>query len=178
MKNILFVLALGVALPAAAYQTGPANRANFDSAQQSTATQQTGYRSFSNYNNRYGQGVQTSTVQTSVAGSSAKEFETPAKKTIVGKQAAQIPQAAKPAAPTKPSTGTVATAADADATAVLQQVQGMMKDMQSLTGAAGNQPAAGGANLPAMPDMSSLMNGMMNPGATPAPATPAATPQK
>lgn len=174
MKKLFFVLALGLALPAAAYQTGPANRANFESAQQSTATQQTGYRSFSNYNNRYGQGVQTNTVQTSVAGSSAKEFKAPAKKTVVGKQAAQAPAAAKPTAPTKPSTGTAATAAGTDPTAVLQQVQGMMKDMQSLTGAAtGNQPAAAGASLPAMPDMSSLMNGMMNPG-----ATPAATPKK
>ena len=157
----LFVICL--ALPLAAYQTGPSSRANFGSAQQST-----------NSANRWNQGVQTKPVQTSLAGSSATEFKAP----VVGKRAAQTPKPTKPVAkPTRPSSTTVAMPANADPAAMMQQVQGMMQNMQAITGGApGAQPPAtagqqGAANIPGMPDMSALMGGTL-------PAAPAAVPAK
>ncbi len=187
MKKILLLGTLFcTAFCAEAYQTGPANRANFgDSTQQpAQSVPQNGYRSFSNYNNRnWGQGVQTQTVETSLAGSSAKEFEAPAKKAPAGKQAAQPAQAAKPMAKpaqAQPSTP-AASAPTGDPVAILQQVQGMMQNMQSMTGGtpATGQPAAGQASsastgTPAgMPDISALMGGMMPAAPSAAPATPA-----
>lgn len=181
LLSVLFFMALG----AAAYEVGPANRANFGAAQQSSQqAQQNGYRSFSNYNNRtWGQGVQTQTVQTSVAGSTVKEFEAPTKSAPVGKKSAQPAQAAKPtakpAAAQSAASTTTATAPASDPAAMLQQVQGMMQNMQSLTGGTSQgaqQPSATGqmgtpsTGMPAgMPDISALMGGMM-------PAAPAATP--
>lgn len=179
MKYILFTLSFLVTVPACAYQAGPANRANFGSSPQTQ--QQTGYRSFSNYNSRWNQGVPNQPVQTSLAGSSVKEFDAPAKQPV-GKQAVSQPAAkggssvaaaAPAAAPTQASSAPVAMPANMDPSAMMQQVQGMMQSMQSMPGgtpAAGGQ--AGAAAMPAMPDMSALMNGMMNPGAAPA-ATPA-----
>lgn len=183
MKCLFFVLSLFLVLPAAAYQTGPANRANFGSSPQTQ--QQTGYRSFSNYNSRWNQGVPTQPVQTSLAGSSVKDFSANTQP-MVGKQSATPPtKGGKPtsvppaaAAPTQASSATAAMPANVDPSAMMQQVQGMMQSMQSLTGgapAAGGQAAASATGgqmpaMPAMPDMSSLMNGMMNPGAAPAAA--------
>ncbi len=190
MKKIFLLGTLFcMALCAGAYQTGPANRANFGAAQQSAqSAQQNGYRSFSNYNNRtWGQGVQTQTVQTSVAGSTVKEFEAPTKSAPVGKQSAQPAQAAKPtakpaAAQSAASTTTAtATAPASDPAAMLQQVQGMMQNMQSLTGGTSQgaqQPSATGqmgtpsTGMPAgMPDISALMGGMMPAAPSAAPAT-------
>lgn len=186
MKNYIFLIVLFAAMPLAAYQAGPAGRANFGSnASQQPA--QNGYRTFTNYNNRnWNQGVQTRPVQTSVAGSSVKELETLPKAAPVSKQAA----------PTKPSTGTPSSAIkvnpvqceggkckgditfskNSDPAAVMQQVQDMAQTMKALTGnaSAGGQPAANGqANavptMPAgMPDLSALMGGAM-------PTTPAST---
>ena len=86
MKNLLFLLAFLIAVPACAYQAGQQNRTNFGASQQQAGQQ---YRSFSNYNNRsWGQGVQTQGVQTEVAGKSAKEL-----KPTVGKQQAATPSA-------------------------------------------------------------------------------------
>ena len=87
--------------------------------------------------------------------------------------AANNKPAAPTATPTQPSTGTVAMPANADPTAMLQQVQGMMQGMQGMMGGASNgQPAAAGQNaMPAMPDMSALMGGMM-------PTAPSAAPAK
>lgn len=188
MKIYSIVLGLVCcALPTMAYQVGPANRANFGaSAQQPAEQQQAGYRSFSNYNNRFGQGVQTSTVQTSVAGSSVKDFSEGKQEKPVGKQAAtsaatsknlggkpapnaNVQQAPASSAPQMP--------ANADPAAMLQQMQGMMQNMNALTGGAPAQGAqnataapAAMPNIPGMPDMSALMGGAA-PAATP--ATPA-----
>ena len=169
MKNIFFAFCFLVALPTLAYQTGPSNRVNFGSSPQ--AQQQTGYRSFSNYNSRWNQGVPTKPVQTSLAGSEVKEFATPSKQTV-GKQMIVQPSAkgskstvsAVGVAPTQASSPTVEVPTNMDPAAMMQQVQGMMQNMQSMTGSAAGQ--AGAPAMPAMPDMSSLMN-MMNPGAVP-----------
>ena len=177
MKKYLFLIVLFVALPLVAYQAGQAGRANFGSAAQQQPANN-GYRAFTNSNNQWRQGVQTQTVQTSRAGASATEFEPVEKKAPVGKKAvaaapaaANKPAAAPAVAPTQPSTGTVAMPANADPTAMLQQVQGMMQGMQGMMGAAnGQQPAAAGQT--AMPDLSALMGGMIPaaPAAAPAPA--------
>ena len=173
MKNFLFLLTfLIAALPLCAYQTGPQNRTHFGAGQPQTAQPQ--YRSFSNYNNRsWGQGVQTQTVQTEVAGSSAKEL-----KPTVGKQTAPGPAAkpAKPAAvpaPAQASTTPAAMPANVDPAAMMQQVQGMMNAMGNMTGAQPGQQAVSGQNAAAMPatmpDISALMGGNI----PTVPATPA-----
>jgi len=182
MKPYFLIVAIGVAMPVAAYETGPVNRANFGSAQQ-PVVQQNGYRSFSNYNSRgWNQGVQTKPVQTSLAGSSVTEFDSAsANRPAVGKQAAASPKQAKPATtvaatPTQPSSTTAAMPANMDPSAMMQQVQGMMQNMQAATGAmSGAAPSTGGQAggmpaIPGMPDMSALMGGAM--------ATPPATPAK
>ncbi len=186
MKRYIFLIVLFVAVPLAAYQAGPAGRANFGSnASQQPA--QNGYRTFTNYNNRnWNQGVQTQPVQTSVAGSSVKELEALPKTAPAGKQAA----------PTKPSTGAASSAIkvnpvqceggkckgditfskNSDPAAVMQQVQDMAQTMKALTGQASQgapSAPAGQANavptMPAgMPDLSALMGGAM-------PTTPAPT---
>lgn len=173
------------ALPTMAYQAGPTNRANFGaSAQQPAEQQQAGYRSFSNYNNRFGQGVQTSTVQTSVAGSSVKDFSEGKQEKVVGKQAAASAATSKNsggkpapnanAQPQAPASPAAQMPANADPAAMLQQVQGMMQSMNALTGGAPAQGAQNAAaapaampNIPGMPDMSALMGGAA-PAATPA----------
>lgn len=171
MKYVACLLWLCVALvPARAYQAGAANRTNFGSAQKAQPQQQ--FRSFSNYNNRnWGQGVQTQTVQTEVAGTSAVDFDKNTPKELVSKTQAA---AAKPAAPQ--ATAPTATApqpaanvpANVDPAAMMQQVQGMMSAMGNMTG--GNaQPNAKAAA--AMPDISALMGGAM-------PAAPAKAPAK
>lgn len=164
MKVYFSLFAICLALPLAAYQTGPSGRANFGPAQQST-----------NAANRWSQGVQTKPVQTSLAGSSATEFKAP----VVGKRAVQAPKPAnKPATkPTQPSSTTVAMPANADPAAMMQQVQGMMQNMQAITGGTpGAQPPVTGqqgatTNIPGMPDMSALMGGAL-------PAAPAVAPAK
>ena len=180
MKTVLVVFSfLGVALTAAAYQAGPQNRTNFGGAQ-ATQAGQGQYRSFSNYNNRsWGQGVQTQTVQTQVAGSSAVDFEKDTPQKPVGKAQAPAPKAApavKPVVPAQPTAPAAAQMpANADPAAMLQQVQGMMNAMSGMTGGAqAGQPGAQGqaGQMPAgMPDISALMGGAM-------PAVPAATPAK
>ena len=170
MKNIYWVVTCLIALPLAAYQTGPSNRANFEAAAQTQPAAepvpQEGYRSFSNYNNRFGQGVKTSGVQTSVAGSSVTDLA--AQRPKVGKKAAAAlapAKGGKPAAGTAPSApAAAAMPAGGDPAAMLQQVQGMMQNMQAMQGAAaaGQAPAA----MPAMPDMSALMNSVANPAGT------------
>lgn len=191
MKNYIFLTVLFVALPLLAYQAGPANRANFGSAAQQPAAQTQGYRSFTNSGNKWRQGVQTQTVQTSRAGSTATEFEPVEKKAPVGKKAAAAPVAAnKPAvpaaAPTKSSSDTANVPANVDPTAIMQQaMQGLPPDMAALMGGAaannGQKPAASAgqnAAASAMPDISALMGGMM-PGTVPAAApTPAPTKKK
>ncbi len=175
MKYLLCALSLCIFFPVAAYQVGPTNRANFDAATQSQGQpSQGGYRAFSNSNNRFGQGVQTSTVQTSVAGSSVTDFST-GKQPTVGKKSAtppakgNKPSSVTPAAAAPTSSVQAASAAmpaNADPATMMQQVQGMMQNMQALTG--GASPATGQAGapaMPAMPDISALMNGMMNPAA-------------
>lgn len=190
MKNYIFLIVLFVvAVPLGAYQTGPANRANFGASTQQQPAQ--GYRAFTNANNQWRQGVQTQTVQTSRAGSTATEFEPVEKKAPVGKKAAAAPVAAnKPAvpaaAPTKSSSDTANVPANVDPTAIMQQaMQGLPPDMAALMGGAaannGQKPAASAgqnAAASAMPDISALMGGMM-PGAVPAAApTPAPTKKK
>ena len=191
MKKYLFFFFLFVALPLVAYQAGQAGRANFGSAAQQPAAQTQGYRSFTNSGNKWRQGVQTQTVQTSRAGSAATEFEPVEQKAPVGKKTvAAAPAAAnKPAVPaaasTQPSTGTAAMPANVDPAAIMQQAMQGMPDMAALMGGAaannGQKPAASAgqnAAASAMPDISALMGGMM-PGAVPAAApTPAPTKKK
>ena len=180
MKFASFLLAfLVAAVPLAAYQTGPANRTNFRGGEQA---QPATYRSFSNYNNRtWGQGVQTSGVQTqgvstTVVGS-AQEFESTKPKPQTGKQSTAAPApAVKPTAsantqtsaaqqPAAPNAAPAAGQVPAEASAMLQQVQGMMSAIQGAgqAGQAGAAPAG-------MPDMSALMGAM---GGGAAPAAPA-----
>ena len=196
MKKYLFLIVLFAAIPLAAYEAGPSGRANFgSSAQQQPAAQ--GYRSFTNSNNQWRQGVKTKPVQTSMAGSSATEFEAVGKKAPISKKVVVVstPGANKPAVSTQPSSGTAAAPADANPTAMLQQVQGMMQGMQGMQdmmqgmqqmqgmmqgmqsmmgNTATGQPAAGQnamPSIPGMPDMSALMGGMM-------PAAPSTAPKK
>lgn len=180
MKTVLVVLTfLGAALTAAAYQAGPQNRTNFG-ANQATQAGQQNYRSFSNYNRNWSQGVQTQRVQTETAGKSAVDFEKKAQQSV-GKTQAVAPKAAKPApqaVPTQPSSATAAMPANADPAAMMQQVQGMMNAMggaQAVPGAPGQaQAGQNAAAMPAgMPDLSALMGGAM-----PTPLAPAATPAK
>jgi len=181
MKQLLCVLSvLMLALPGAAYQTGPQNRTNFGGAQAAQAGQGQ-YRSFSNYNHRsWGQGVQTHGVQTQVAGSSATDFE---KKKPVGKAQASAPKPAKPVQPAVPTaqpgaSGQPAQPQGADPAALMQQVQTMMSTMGGQTaqpGAQAGQPGAQGQPGAALPDISALMGGAMP--AVPA-ANPTATPVK
>ena len=189
MEKYLFLIVLFGAVPLSAYQAGPANRANFGaSVNQQPANQSNGgYRSFTNANNRWRQGVQTQPVQTSVAGSVATEFEPVEKKDSVAKKTAASESTTNksgvPTAAAQPSNSVATPAASADPTAMLQQVQGMMQGMQGMMngmeGAAtnGQQPAAAtGQNAASamptgMPDISALMGGMM-------PTAPAITPAK
>ncbi len=187
MKRYIFLIVLFVAVPLAAYQAGPAGRANFGSnASQQPA--QNGYRTFTNYNNRnWNQGVQTKPVQTNVAGTSATEFEAVEKKQPVGKQTVAAPKSTGKPVATPPTTATPAAQqpaaatgmpANADPTAMLQQAQAMMQNMPNIqnmmgTPAPGQPAATGQANavptMPAgMPDLSALMGGAM-------PTTPAPT---
>lgn len=185
MKKYFSLAVLFVAVPLVAYEVGPSNRANFGSAAQQQPMK--GYRTFTNSNNQWRQGVQTKPVQTSMAGSSVKELDAaPAKQNPIGKQAA----------PTQSSTGTASSAIkvnpvqceggkcngaiqfseNSDPAAVMQQVQNMAQTMQALTGGVlqgAQQPAAGQTGgMPAgMPDISALMGGMM-------PAVPATAPKK
>ncbi len=190
MKKYLFLTVLFVALPLVAYQAGQAGRANFGTVSQQQPSNR-GYRSFTNSGNKWRQGVQTQTVQTSRAGSAATEFEPVEQKAPVGKKTvAAAPAAAnKPAVPaaasTQPSTGTAAMPANVDPAAIMQQAMQGMPDMAALMGGAaannGQKPAASAgqnAAASAMPDISALMGGMM-PGAVPAAApTPAPTKKK
>ncbi len=164
MKYISFLGLLLVAVCAAAYQAGPANRANFDAAK---PTEQAGvqpsnqHRAFSNYNNRnWSKGVQTQAVQTEVAGTSAVDFDKNTPQKLVGKVQSAQP-AAKPAKqqPAQtPTAGQAPTAtpqaagvpANVDPAAMMQQVQGMVNAM----GSNGQAPAG-------MPDISALMGGAM-----------------
>ncbi len=154
---ILVLVGMLCGLPAGAYQAGQQNRTNFNNTQR----QQGGYRSFSNYNNRtWGQGVQTQGVQTQTV---QTELATQKQSPAVGKkQVAATPDkpAAQPVAPTQASSGAAsqtvvpAQAAGqppAEAAAMMQQVQGMMNMVNSMTGQTG-MPAG-------MPDMSALMGG-------------------
>lgn len=186
MKRYLFLTILcAVTSSLFAYQTGPANRANFGAASQQQPAQ--GYRAFTNSNNQWRQGVQTKPVQTSVAGSSATEFAPADKQVAVSKKAVAAQPAAKPTAST--SVGSSSTAlqpvantapampANMDPTAMLQQVQGMVQGMSNMAGTATGQPAATGgqqnaaSTMPAgMPDLSALMGGGMMPGFAPATA--------
>ena len=163
-------------LPVSAYQAGQSNRTNFNvgpSAQPQAAQGQ--YRSFSNYNNNrgWGQGVQTQTVQTQVAGKEAKELQPVVGKQIAGGTTAKSAKpATAPAAPTS-ATGSAPTT-NMDPAALMQQVQGMMNSMGgNMAGGAAPQGKAGqNVAMPAgMPDLSALMGGAM-------PAVPAATPAK
>lgn len=164
-------------LPAHAYQAGAANRTNFGSAQQAQPQQQ--FRAFSNYNNRnWGQGVQTQTVQTEVAGTSAVDFDKKTPQQLVAKTQAAT---AKPAKAPQPATTPAATPqpaanvpANVDPAAMMQQVQGMMSAMGNMAGSnaqPGAQPnTQAAAAMPAgMPDISALMGGAM----PTAPAAPA-----
>ena len=178
MKTVLVALTfLGAALTAAAYQAGPQNRTNFGASQQQPALAgQQNYRSFSNYNRNWGQGVQTQRVQTEVAGKSATDFEN--KKKTVGKTQAVAPKAAKPApqaVPTQPSSAPAGMPANMDPSAMMQQVQSMMNAMGNMGGTQPGQPGASG-QVPAgqnaeVPDISALMGGAM-------PTAPAAAPAK
>lgn len=181
MKNLLFLLTFLIAFPACAYQAGQQNRTNFGTAQEQPVQQQ--YRSFSNYNNRsWGQGVQTQTVQTQTAGSSAVDFEKNTPQKTVGKsqaaaakQVRQTQQAAPVPAAAQASTAAAAMPANMDPAAMMQQVQGMMNAMGNMAGGAQPGQQAGqnaAAAMPAgMPDISALMGGAM-------PAASAATPAK
>ena len=177
MKYFYGLLLVCVALlPAHAYQAGAANRTHFGSAQQAQPQQQ--FRSFSNYNNRnWGQGVQTQTVQTEVAGTSAVDFDKNTPKQLVAKTQAAT---AKPSKAPQPATAPAATPqpaanapANVDPAAMMQQVQGMMSAMGNMAGSntqPGAQPNTQAAA--AMPDISALMGGAM-PAMPTAPATPA-----
>ena len=162
MRNFIFLFVFLITVPACAYQAGQQNRTNFGAGQPQVASQQ--YRSFSNYNNRsWGQGVQTQTVQTEVAGSSAKEL-----KPTVGKQQAVVTpvKPAKPATPvpTQPSTAAAGMPTNMDPAAMMQQVQGMMSAMGNMAGATqqNQQPTGQAGTMPAgMPDISALMGGAM-----------------
>ena len=180
MKTVLVALTfLGAALTAAAYQAGPQNRTNFGASQQQPAQAgRQNYRSFSNYNRNWGQGVQTQRVQTEVAGKSATDFEN--KQKTVGKTQAVAPKAAKSApqaVPTPPSSAPAAMPANMDPSAMMQQVQGMMNAMGNMGGAQPTQPGAAGqaqtSQNAAVPDISALMG-----GALPTPLAPAAAPAK
>ena len=63
---LTFLIAVCAALPAVAYQAGPTGRANFGSAQKQQAQPATS-RTFTHYNSRWSQGVQTQGVETAVA---------------------------------------------------------------------------------------------------------------
>ncbi|MBR2081410.1 MAG: hypothetical protein IJ876_00095 [Elusimicrobiaceae bacterium] len=179
MKNFIYLSVLFVvAMPVAAYQVGTANRTNFGSGQVPGQAAQQNYRSFSNYNNRsWGQGVQTQTVQTEVAGTSAVDFDKNTPKQLVSKTQAATPKAANTAQPTaapapvQASTAPAAMPANVDPAAMMQQVQGMMSAMGNMTGGAAQQGQSGQAvAMPAgMPDISALMGGAM----PTAPAAPA-----
>ena len=179
MKYISFLGLLLVAVCAEAYQVGPQNRANFDTAkptEQAHAQPSNQHRAFSNYNNRnWSKGVQTQAVQTEVAGTSAVDFDKNTPQKLVGKVQSAQP-AAKPAKPQSaqaPSAGQQPAAtpqaaagmpANVDPAAMMQQVQGMVNAM----GSNGQAPAG-------MPDISALMGGAMPtvPAAGQTPATPA-----
>lgn len=190
MKKYLFLGMLWVCFPVAAYQVGPTSRANFGT-ESAPAEPQNTYRSFTNSNNRnWGQGVQTKPVQTSLAGSTATEFEAPQlnEKKTSGKHAAKAVPPSNPATMSaqplmEPVQQPPANAANgmpaADPTAMLQQVQGMMQGISGMVGenSNGQQPAAAGSQnaVPGMPNMSALMGGMMP---TMPSAAPSATPTK
>ena len=177
MKNFLFLLAFLIVLPAGAYQAGQSNRTNFGAGQQQPAQPQ--YRSFSNYNNRsWGQRVQTQTVQTEVAGTSAVDFDKNTPKQLVSKTQAAAPKQVRqtqqqPApAPVQASSAAAAMPADVNPAAMMQQVQGMMNSMSNMPGAKPGQQAGQAPAMPAgMPDISALMGGAV-------PATPAAPAKK
>ena len=176
MKYVACLLWLCVALvPARAYQAGAANRTNFGSAPKEQPQQN--FRAFSNYNNRnWGQGVQTQTVQTEVAGTSAVDFDKNTPKELVSKtqaaaaKPAKAPQATAPTATAPQPAANVP--ANVDPAAMMQQVQGMMSAMGNMTGGNAQSNAQAAAAMPAgMPDISALMGGAM-------PAAPAKAPAK
>lgn len=175
MRFCAFVFVfLAVAPGVAAYQASTPNRTNFATGQQPATPKNDNYRAFSNYNNRsWGQGVQTQAVQTEVAGRSAVDFDKNTPQKLISKTQSATPAAsatpAKPAATSKPAASTqppaqATAAANVDPAAMMQQMQGMMNAMSSMTGgnAANGQAAAG------MPDISALMGNTAAPTAAPA----------
>ena len=172
--SVFFVLMASLAVPVFSYQTGPASSAKFGSGQKAG---QNNYRTFSNYNDRVQtRGVQTDTVSTQLAGSEAKDLA--AEKNRISKKAAAPaaqPQAqAKPAAakPQQP-TAAAANAPDVNPAQIMQQVQGMVDSVGSLSGALQQQGQKGANPMAGMPDISALMNG----GAA-KPANPAVSAKK
>lgn len=185
MKFYAFIFVfLSVALGAYAYQTGVPNRANFASGQQPASQKNDNYRAFSNYNNRgWGQGVQTQPVRTEVAGTSAVDFDKNTPQKLVSKTQATTPAASAASAATKSAVATAKPAAapataqqptqeaaaaaaanNVDPAAMMQQMQGMVSAMSSMTGAGGANGQAAATN---MPDISALMGGSI-PAAAPA----------
>ena len=172
MKYILFLGVFAFTfLPLHAYKAGTANRTNFASGQQQPQAQNN-YRAFSNYNNRnWSKGVQTQPVKTEVAGTSAVDFDEKTPQKLVAKtQAAATakPVTATPQKPTAnaPTTGApVSTVpANADPAVMMQQVQGLMQAVGSMSGA-NVQPGQAAA----VPDISALMGaGSSTPAAAPA----------
>lgn len=184
MKKILFFLSILLSVTLVqAYQTKSTPRPNFSSqsaaenAVQTPGQQGVQTRTFSSYGARQGawrRGVTTDTVKTpSAAESKAQEKDfapipqepaaKPEKKDTkkansATSSSASHEQSAPTAQATPTAASTQAAVAQAMPTGVMEQLQGLQKMMSGLGGAAGGNPAAGGAA--GMPDMSSLLNSM------------------
>ena len=188
MKNLFLLALLTLALPAAAYEAVSSNKASFGvSTQAAPAEQQTASgtnpavpqtRTFSTYQSRqqnWSKGVQTQTVQTSVAGQNFQEPDvTSALKTKVskgGKTAGKSDSGASSAAKKAPSPKE-GTAAKPNASTLrsgsavqpptadenpMENMQKMMSGNPEIMKALSNSgalPTGGG-----MPDLSKLLGG-------------------